>query len=537
MCNERDQLEAEIAAADSEKREALRRNIIRADTPVEGKRALARMKRGSPMHITASALYDHTSCPHRVSLDRFGDSARRDPVSAFVKMLWSRGSAFERTVIDALPEGTALIGEGDSDREAATLAAMDAGAPIIQGGRIAADDLLGDPDLLIRIGGHYMPADIKSGRGEEGEGAEASPKAHYAVQISLYVDVLERLGRSAGRFAEIWDINGERVRYELGEPRGSRTTETWWAMYERCRDEVRSILNRELLTRGALASACGLCHWHTHCREQLEADGDLTLIPMLGRALRDRMAPTIGNLTDFADSDPEAMVQGSKTVFKGLGADRLRLFHTRARLLTDPDARPFLRAPVELPSRPLEIFFDIEADPFRDIVYLHGFVERWNLDPATERFTSFYADEPTPDAELDAFAAAMNFMRDRPDGVIFYYSKYERTMYRKLQARYPDVCGPEEIEALFVTPRSVDLYCDVVTKATEWPTRNHSIKTLAKFLGFSWRDVSPSGAESIEWYHRWVETGDQAVKQRILDYNQDDNIATRVLLDGIRALS
>jgi predicted RecB family nuclease len=75
-----------------------------------------------------------------------------------------------------------------------------------------------------------------------------------------------------------------------------------------------------------------------------------------------------------------------------------------------------------------------------------------------------------------------------------------------------------------------------VKKATEWPTRDHSIKTLAKFLGFSWRDTHPSGAASIEWFDRWIHTRDATVKQRILDYNEDDCVATRVVLDGIRAL-
>lgn len=31
-------------------------------------------------------------------------------------------------------------------------------------------------------------------------------------------------------------------------------------------------------------------------------------------------------------------------------------------------------------------------------------------------------------------------------------------------------------------------------KATEWPTRDYSIKTLARHLGFAWRDAHPSGA-------------------------------------------
>ena len=70
-----------------------------------------------------------------------------------------------------------------------------------------------------------------------------------------------------------------------------------------------------------------------------------------------------------------------------------------------------------------------------------------------------------------------------------------------------------------------------------WPTRDHSIKTLAKFLGFSWRDTDPSGAASIEWYQRWTEQRDPAIKSRILEYNEDDCRATRVLLDAVRRIA
>jgi uncharacterized protein len=158
-------------------------------------------------------------------------------------------------------------------------------------------------------------------------------------------------------------------------------------------------------------------------------------------------------------------------------------------------------------------------------------------DPKTERFVAFTAEEPTPDAEREAFAAAMAHIAAHPDATIYYYSKFERTSYRKLQRLYPEVCTEADVEALFTSPRSIDLYFDVVTKATEWPTRNHSIKALAKHLGFAWRDSDPSGAASIEWYDRWVESGDRAILQRILDYNEDDCRATAVLLDGIRALA
>jgi len=100
----------------------------------------------------------------------------------------------------------------------------------------------------------------------------------------------------------------------------------------------------------------------------------------------------------------------------------------------------------------------------------------------------------------------------------------------------PDVAAKEQIKGLFNPDMAVDLYYDVVLPYSEWPTNDHSIKTLASYLGFKWRDASPSGAESIEWYHRWIETADPEIRQRILAYNQDDCIATRVLLDGIRTL-
>jgi predicted RecB family nuclease len=199
--------------------------------------------------------------------------------------------------------------------------------------------------------------------------------------------------------------------------------------------------------------------------------------------------------------------------------------------------KAYLRNSITLPVRPVELFFDIEVDPLQDICYLHGIVERRDGNSDTERYIYFFAEEVTPLAERDCFAKALSYLNGQKEAVIYYYSKYERTNYRKLQKRYPDVCSAEEIEQLFDPTHAVDLYGDVVIKATEWPTRDHSIKTLAKHLGFTWRDVHPSGAASVEWFDRWTRQRDHETKQRILDYNEDDCRATRVLLDGIRGLS
>ena len=51
------------------------------------------------------------------------------------------------------------------------------------------------------------------------------------------------------------------------------------------------------------------------------------------------------------------------------------------------------------------------------------------------------------------------------------------------------------------------------------------------------RTPTPSGAAAVEWFDRWCRERDPAVKQRMLEYNEDDCRATRVLLDGIRDLT
>ena len=492
------------------------------------------------MSVTASVLYDLVECPQRVALDAFGDPPRRDPANAFVKLLWEKGSVFERETIEALDEPfTDLSKLPDPQREQETLAAMQRGDPLIYSGKISHGDLLGIPDILRKEGAGNIPGDIKSGAGEEGGGddSDGKPKLHYAVQLALYTDILEGLKLSAGRRAFIWDVHGNEVVYDFMAPQGVRKVETLWDEYQAALQEARYILAKKLVPQSAYTSACKLCDWYTYCIASLTASDDLTLIPRLGPKIRDAMQSQVSTIAMLAASDPEAFMDGKKkTIFKGLGPDQLRLFHARAVMLKAAPPKAYLRNPVALPKKSVELFFDIEVDPMRDICYLHGFVERHDENNDTEKFVYFFAEDVTPQEEEKAFRAAYEYMASLPDAAIYYYSKYERTIYRKLQAKYPSVCSEADIEALFEPSRAIDLYGDVVIKATEWPTRDQSIKTIAKYLGFAWRDLHPSGAASIEWFDRWSREKDPAMRQRILDYNEDDCRATRVLLDGIRAL-
>lgn len=484
--------------------------------------------------ITASMLYDYVSCEHRPWMDRYADYSDRDDASPFLELLWRRQRFHEEETIAG--EDVLRLDDVKSNdmRLAKTLEAMRAGVLLIYHGRVVADDLAGEPDLLRLENGKYVPGDIKAGAGEEavGEGP-GKPKVRYAVQLALYVDVLERLGFSDGkRRAFVWDVNDEDVPYDLTAAKGPKTPTSLWDDYEEALLEVREIVAGTRNPGPAYHGECKHCVWYGACMKRLEELDDLTLLPGLGKSRRDGLVPHVGNVSNFASMDPSVFIdEKGKCTIKGTGADMLLLFHERA-VLKSTNGSPYLRGTVHLPEVETELFFDIETDPGRNLCYLHGFVERRN---GEERYVGFFTTAATAEAERESFADAVAYVRSKMPCVMYIYSKYERTWWRSLQERYPDVISRAEIDELFDDSRTVDLL-DVVQSSTVWPTRDNTIKTLARYLGFDWRDSHPSGFASIEWYDRYVVTGDAEARARILEYNEDDCVATRVLLDGIRGL-
>jgi hypothetical protein len=164
--------------------------------------------------ISATQFYDFVHWPHRVSMDAFGDATKRDETSPFVELLWEQGLVHEEAIADGLAITANMKSIASADRERETLRAMACREPLIYGGRLTAGDLVGEPDLREWNDRGYIPGDIKSGSGFEGDEAEGKFKKHYAFQLAGYVFILEQLGSAApGRSAHIVDRDGRRVAY------------------------------------------------------------------------------------------------------------------------------------------------------------------------------------------------------------------------------------------------------------------------------------------------------------------------------------
>jgi len=498
------------------------------------------------MQITASHLYNFIQCPHRVWRDTHDNPNLKDSPNEFVQMLWERGTQYEKEVLKKFEDEQALcdlsiipVGE----RAKATLAAITRKEPLIYHGRLQVDELLGEPDLLeLQPDGEYMAVDIKSGMGLEGQDEknfeEGKPKKHYALQLALYTDALRRLGFASHYRAKIFDNAGKMVEYTLDQPRGKRTKETWWEFYETALMETGNILKKLLKTKPALGSICKLCVWYSNCKKKCVDENMVSLVSEVGRSKQDALEGLANTVDELATLEPEDYfdIKGKRKIeLIGIGKKSLVKFHRRAQLLASGAKEPLILNPFVLPEKPIELYFDIETDPTQSIVYLHGVVERRMNSPEKPKFHAFIAETVSNEAEKRAWQEFWGYIQSLPQGEfsVFYYSKYERTQYRALQKKYPDVISEDDVEAFFENEASLDLYYDLVKKYTDWGTYSYGVKALAQHLGFKWRDPNPSGAASIQWFNEWCKDRSTEKLQRILDYNEDDCIAMMVLKDEL----
>ena len=491
--------------------------------------------------VTPSLLYDYLQCPHKVWRDVHGPKEEFvDEENAFLKLLWDRGVQHEAKIIASFAFDYVDCSKGtEVERINKTNAAIEQRAEYIYQGVLADEDLFGIPDLLHFDGTEYYPIEIKSGSAEEG-GDDAAPgklKKHYAVQLALYSEILQRRGLQRSARGAVIDISGQRFEYDLSLSQGPRTPETHWDLYKRLNRDVVSLLLNETQNEPANCGACKSCGWYHSCKKWCEEQDDLTQLFYVGRSVRESIKRDLSfsNVAGLMTLDADELARRKKadrSFLKGVGAPAISKMILRARLMREK-GEPLIHERFEFPDVETELYFDIEADPTQDFVYLHGF---WVRDPAGERFEKTVAVDNSSDAEKRAWSEAIDIIRKSLDGgsAIYYYSAYEKSTYKRLSRKYVDVITEEEVEALFDNTNMIDLYSDFVLKNTDWPLGSYGIKAIAQHLGFKWRDETPSGALSIQWYNDFLSTGDESYLKRVMEYNEDDCKATMVVKDYLK---
>ena len=176
---------------------------------------------------------------------------------------------------------------------------------------------------------------------------------------------------------------------------------------------------------------------------------------------------------------------------------------------------------VFLPIAPIELYFDIEAEPELNLDYLHGVlvVDRYNN---TEKFHGFLAESAAEEGAI--WQQFLELMWAYPIAPIFHFCDYEVKTFKRLAKLY-------NTPAYLWKPvlkRFVDIHKQVTQKAI-MPVESYALKPIARWLGFDWRDAKANGAQCVCWYDDWLKTGDRSLLEAIVRYNEDDCRATYVV--------
>ncbi|MEG4805495.1 TM0106 family RecB-like putative nuclease [Microcoleus sp. ARI1-B5] len=180
---------------------------------------------------------------------------------------------------------------------------------------------------------------------------------------------------------------------------------------------------------------------------------------------------------------------------------------------------------VFLPIAPIELYFDIEAEPELNLDYLHGVlvVDRYNN---TEKFHGFLAESAAEEGAI--WEQFLELMWAYPIAPIFHFCDYEVKTFKRLAKLY-------NTPAYLWKPvlkRFVDIHKQVTQQAI-MPVESYALKPIARWLGFDWRDAKANGAQCVCWYDDWLKTGDRSILEAIVRYNEDDCRATYVVKDWL----
>ena len=542
--------------------------------------------------------YAARSCPVK-TFNAFDPVLRgpAQPLDESLRESFQGGSDFRRGVLDriaATPGAVDLRGQHEAglpweEREAASLAAMGAGAPVILGGVLPLDldgHRSGRPDALVRgidtASGApgYWPLKVKPYRVREKQSGSTSLQTSPLADIGALVplpDLRYRVFREGTllELAHHWRLlescgfaAGHPLAAVVGDDRasGAEPTATWVDLTHKfirtfsrtAGHKLRSPLERydhehrfrvhvaeqaaartgtddpEPAVRPIRVKECDWCAWWQVCRTQID-DDDLSLriskAPLDVRELQTLLALGIKTVAELAEADVDTILPRylPETGHRDRAEDRLRQAARRARMLAHGvDLERVSVDPIAVPRSGVEVDLDIEtADD--GTVYLWGALVGDDGDGEFRHFSRFEHLTPATEVELAVeFADWLLDLAERhPDLRVYHYSDYETVHLRRLADRsgHPSLIAACEL----IRDHFVDLFGYVRDNFVG--VDGLGLKIVAsRGAGFHWRDEEPGGLNSQSWFNEAIDgaTDDArvAARARVLDYNEDDVRAT-----------
>jgi predicted RecB family nuclease len=175
----------------------------------------------------------------------------------------------------------------------------------------------------------------------------------------------------------------------------------------------------------------------------------------------------------------------------------------------------------------IKVFLDVEGLTDPDRYYLIGLLI---VEGSSSRQLNFWADQPGDEPAI--WAAFLEVMAGvGKDFTLYHYGSYDSRFLRqmaKLHGGDPGLLARME-------KRSVNVLT-LIHGRVYFPVYGNDLKSVAGYLGFRWSSPDSSGLQAIAWRHHWQATREDALKQTLLVYNQDDCSALQRVVEALRFL-
>ena len=456
--------------------------------------------------ITAHHLTQFHLCPCALYLDSHGPQEEKSDPHPFLEYLQNLGSDHETAIAAQIPHSP--IPDGPiPERAHNTHQLMMRGAERIYQPVLLTPPLLGIPDFLERteipstLGPHsYRPVDVK---------IASSLHPEHLLQLAFYGLLL---GRIQGVIPETGDLilmDGGRETIQLSDH---------IPQVEEAIVEVEAIqAGRE--EEPCLSTHCGMCPWEEHCLEIMKAKQDLSLLNGLSRGRKGALnGAGYFDLNDIANASPDALSE-----VRGVGERTAHRMILQAEVLLQNEPR-ILVTP-ELSRKEVELYLDMECQQGSQVIYLIGVLEVGRN--GAERYQAFLAERPEDEEAM--WAEFLDYLDVLPDEItIYHYHNFESTHLRKLSERH----GLEEGLRVKLFDNLIDLH-SVLKQFAVLPVYSYGLKSVAKWMGFSWREKGSDAAMSMLWFDLWLSTGDRKYLELAVEYNEDDCRGTRAVREWV----
>jgi predicted RecB family nuclease len=467
--------------------------------------------------FSPSDLHAFVACPHLTTLELAvagGELEKPFRVNLHADLIRHKGEEHERRYLDELRADGKTIAEPQSAAQTEE-AIRTAQAEVIYQAQFEHDRWRGIADFLERLtDGSYEVVDTKLAR---------HVRPEHVLQLCFYTEQLARIQERHPELMHVVTGIGERETFR---------PEDYGAYYRRLRHRFVKAIEEGAPTYPYPVEHCGLCDFLELCEQRWEEDDHLTLVAGVSRLQVERLTKAnIQTLTALAEANPETKVPSMRaSTFAGLRhqASLQRHYRQTREHKVDPlpleDERGFNLMPEPSPG---DIWLDFEGDPWyepgRGLEFLFGWVEL--AENGEELYRTLWACDR--EEERRGFEELVDYLVERrrrfPGMRVYHYAQYERTALTRLAGEHGT--REEEVDDLLRGDVLVDLF-RVTKQALRASAPGYSIKKVEELYGFVREAEIGGGSQAVYDFETWLETGEDALLERIAAYNREDCLST-----------